>query len=280
PEFNLWRLSHDRMFTKRCLLFDAYVYTFINTKSKVSKHPFCQLTQPKVLLSTQPYFVSSFRFFFTQIKIRFPSLDILQNHWKTLFHQYFNPSYSSALDINATTSTCAVWENMSTGCTSCVLNPPSSKILKSRANVDGLHDTYTIRFGCMSIIACSNASSHPLRGGSTTITSGRNPCCVHHGMTFSAWPTKNSAFVMPFSFAFIFASSIASGTISTPYTFFAFCARNNEIVPIPQYASMTISSGPTFAYSSAFSYNTFVCVGFTWQNDLGEILNFKLPIES
>src|SRR5699024_6658676 len=53
--------------------------------------------------STQPHFIS------TQIKIRFPSLDILQNHWKTLFYQHFNSSYSSALDINATNST---WDEL------------------------------------------------------------------------------------------------------------------------------------------------------------------------
>mgnify|MGYP006999330660 CR=1 FL=1 len=33
---------------------------------------------------------------------------------------------------------------------------------------------------------------------------------------------------MPFNAAFRRASSIAGGTISTPYTFFAFCARNRE----------------------------------------------------
>ena|SRR5690625_742295 len=68
-------------------------------------HPSCQLPHPKVILSTQPYFYGKPRFIFSQIKIRFPSLDILQNHWKTLFYQHFNSSYSSTLDINATNST-------------------------------------------------------------------------------------------------------------------------------------------------------------------------------
>src|SRR5699024_7745515 len=102
--------------------------------------------------------------------------------------------YIVSLCSNDTHSTCIVCENISTGCTSWVLKPPSSNIRKSRANVDGLQDTYTIRFGCMLIIALSNASSQPFRGGSTVITSGRKPCALHHGIIFSACPTTNSAF--------------------------------------------------------------------------------------
>ena len=49
-----------------------------------------------------------------------------------------------------------------------------------------------------------------------------------------AFPTKNSTFSMWFSLAFSLASSMAWGTISTPYTCFAFWARNREMVPIPQ----------------------------------------------
>src|SRR5699024_11666783 len=90
---------------------------------------------------TQPYFYGKPRFIFSQIKIRFPSLDSLQNHWKTLFYQYFNRSYSSTLDINATNSTCIVCGNISTGWISFVIKPPSSRIRKSRASVDGLHET-------------------------------------------------------------------------------------------------------------------------------------------
>lgn len=71
------------------------------------------------------------------------------------------------------------------------------------------------------------------------------------GSTSSAFPTKNSTFSMPFNAAFRRASSIAGGTISTPYTFFAFCARNREMVPIPQYRSHTVSPSVSPAYSSA-----------------------------
>src|SRR5699024_606095 len=110
------------------------------------------------------------------------------NQYKNLHKSYYTNSN------NATLSTCIVCENISTGCTSWVLKPPSSNIRKSRANVDGLQDTYTIRFGCMLIIALSNASSQPFRGGSTVITSGRKPCALHHGIIFSACPTTNSAF--------------------------------------------------------------------------------------
>src|SRR5690625_869857 len=179
-------------------------------------NPSCQLPHPKVIPSTQPYFYRKPRFIFSQIKIRFPSLDILQNHWETLFYQHFISSYPSTLDINATNSTCEVCGNISTGCTSFVRYPPSSKIRKSRANVDGLQDTYTIRFGSIPIIASNALTSQPFRGGSTTITSGRNPCLYHHGITFSASPTTNSTLPIPLSFAFSFALLIAFGTTSTP----------------------------------------------------------------
>src|SRR5699024_4433046 len=103
---------------------------------------------------------------------------------------------------------------------------------KSLASVDGLQDTYTIRFGCMLIVASKKSTSQPFLGGSTTTTSGFNPWTFHQSITFSASPTKNSALVMLFIFALSFASAIASGTISTPYIFLVFWARNNEIVPL------------------------------------------------
>src|SRR5699024_5526423 len=134
---------------------------------------------------------------------------------------------------------------------------------KYLASVDGLQDTYTMRFGCMLIVASKKSTSQPLLGGSTTTTSGANPWTYHQSITISAAPTNNSASVLLFIFASSFASAIASGTISTPYTFFAFWARNNEIVPMPQYASTTTSSGSSWAYSNAFSYKTSVCFGFT-----------------
>src|SRR5699024_4600745 len=90
------------------------------------------------------------------------------------------------------------------------------------------------------------------------------PLAFHHGITFSAFPTKNSVFVTLFRFAFFFASFTASGTTSIPYTFFACWAIKSEIVPIPQYASMTMSLWSIFAYWSAFSYSFFVCGGLTW----------------
>jgi hypothetical protein len=55
---------------------------------------------------------------------------------------------------------------------------------------------------------------------------------------------------MPFNFAFSFASSMASGTTSTPYTFLHFEDKNVAIVPIPQYKSKTVS----LPVSSAPSY--------------------------
>src|SRR5690606_24229112 len=167
-------------------------------------------------------------------------------------------------DKRTTVSTCPLCGNISTGCTSTVRKSPSSSTRRSRASVDGLQLTYTTRFGRIAMIASSSERSQPLRGGSTTMTSARIPASRQRGSSSSALPTANSALVMPFSSALRSASSIASGTISTPYTFFARCARNNEIVPIPQYASITVSSPVKAAYSNALPYSTSVCTGLTW----------------
>jgi hypothetical protein len=49
--------------------------------------------------------------------------------------------YVSIRCIPITHSTCAVCGNMSTGWTSTVRKPPSSRMRRSRASVEGLHDT-------------------------------------------------------------------------------------------------------------------------------------------
>lgn len=66
------------------------------------------------------------------------------------------------------------------------------------------------------------------------MTSGVIPAFCHRGMTTSDAPTSNSTLFIPLIVAFLRASSIASGTISTPNTRSACLARNKEIVPMPQ----------------------------------------------
>ena len=61
----------------------------------------------------------------------------------------------------------------------------------------------------------------PLRGGSTVITSGRRFSRASFFATSDASPQKNSTFLTPLRTAFSRASSMASGTISAPRTFFA-----------------------------------------------------------
>ena len=73
----------------------------------------------------------------------------------------------------------------------------------------GSHDTYTTFLGEASPIALSNFVSHPLRGGSTTITSGFIPSSISLGMISSDLPVKNSEIEILFSLAFIFAFYIA-----------------------------------------------------------------------
>src|SRR5207247_9332841 len=53
----------------------------------------------------------------------------------------------------ATASMCGVCGNMSTGCTHSSWYPWRARSLTSRASVDGLHDTYTMRAGAMAASA-------------------------------------------------------------------------------------------------------------------------------
>ena len=86
---------------------------------------------------------------------------------------------------------------------------------------------------------------------------------VYVGNDFLCLADKELGICDPLISALCLASSIACGTISTPYTFFAFCARNKDMVPIPQYMSHTVSSPAWSAYSKALLYRTFVWTGFT-----------------
>ena len=79
----------------------------------------------------------------------------------------------------------------------------------------------------------------------------------------STSPAKNSVLSILLFIAFSFAISIASLTISIPYTFLAYWAINNEIVPIPQYKSKTVSALVIFAISTPKLYNFSACIGFT-----------------
>ena len=105
---------------------------------------------------------------------------------------------------------------MSTGCTSSVLYPFSSKIAKSLARVLGSQLTYTILSALILVIAFNNLISQPFLGGSTTTISAFTPLFIKSGITTSDSPTKNSTLSTLFSLAFIFAFSIACGIISTP----------------------------------------------------------------
>ena len=181
-------------------------------------------------------------------------------------------------DKSTTVSTCTVCGNISTGCTSFTVYPFSTKNFISLAKVAGLHDTYTTRGHCIATITSNSSCSQPLRGGSTTMTSALMPFLCISGMTFSDSPKIKSTLSTLLSTAFSLAFWIACGTISTPYTFFAFSLKNKDMVPIPQYASKTVSLPVKAAYSKALLYNTSVCMGFTWKKEFGDILNLNFPI--
>ena len=69
--------------------------------------------------------------------------------------------------------------------------------------VAGLQLTYTMRSGPVAHAASIKARSSPLRGGSTTMTSGWMPSSFQRGMIFSAAPVSKCTFVTPFNFAHI-----------------------------------------------------------------------------
>ena len=120
-----------------------------------------------------------------------------------------------------------------------------------------------MRGGCMDTIASMASGCIPLRGGSTTMQSGRTPRRASSAAAAPASAQRNSTFSMPFRSAFRRAFSIASGTISAPMTCAAFRARHRLIVPAPQYRSSTRSEGALTAYSTARSYSRSACTGLT-----------------
>ena len=59
--------------------------------------------------------------------------------------------------------------------------------------------------------------------------------------------------------------SLNFGTISTPHTLAAFCARNRDIVPIPQYKSHTTSSKEWWKIKSRYCYSWPSKKGMWWK---------------
>src|SRR5699024_1606788 len=82
----------------------SYYFQFL-----IEFHLFCQLSHWKSILSTQPLFLA----LLTPITKRIPPVYLLKINLgetlQTLFYQYFNRSYSSTIDINATNST---WDEL------------------------------------------------------------------------------------------------------------------------------------------------------------------------
>ena len=76
-----------------------------------------------------------------RVLLVYPSKINFSETLQTLFYQYFNSSYSSNLDNNATISQCTVCGKRSTGCTFLSSYPKSLSHTMSSANVSGLHDT-------------------------------------------------------------------------------------------------------------------------------------------
>src|SRR5262245_51705204 len=83
----------------------------------------------------------------------------------------------------ATASICGVCGNMSTGSTHSSRYPWRTRSPTSRASVDGLHETYTIRAGPSVASALRALGWNPARGGSATTTSARIPSRIKVGRT-------------------------------------------------------------------------------------------------
>lgn len=145
----------------------------------------------------------------------------------------------------ATHSTCRVRGKRSTGCTSTARYPCSVSQRESRAAVAALQLTITTVRGAICSMASSVAVSQPLRGGSTTITSGRVPSAASRAAAAPASSQRKSARSRgsPSRAAVALAPSTACGTISTPNRRRQSGSMESPIVPIPQYRSSKKSSG-------------------------------------
>ena len=78
-----------------------------------------------------------------------------------------------------------------------------------------------MRCGAMRTMASMTSAERPLRGGSTTMTSGVSPAAQRRWAACPASAQKNSAFPMPLRRAFSCASRMAASTSSTPTARFA-----------------------------------------------------------
>ena len=94
---------------------------------------------------------------------------------------------------------------------------------------------------------------------------------IKSAQNFAASPQMNSALSMPFLRAFSLASAMASGTISKPIAFSAFCAKKSVSVPVPQYKSSTRSPPVSAANSSTKPKSLAACTAFTWKNAVGDM---------
>jgi hypothetical protein len=103
----------------------------------------------------------------------------------------------------------------------------ASNSAASRAAVALLQDTMTTRSGAILGDGVNQpVGDRPLRGGSTSTTSGRRPSAVQDlAAALAAYPVIKRALVMPFRAALRRAFSMASGTISTPITCPALCCK-------------------------------------------------------
>ena len=75
------------------------------------------------------------------------------------------------------------------------------------------------------------SGARPLRGGSTTTTSGCVPCLFQAFAASPASAQMNSTFLISLSAAFSQASEIAASTISAPMARFALAGENERDCP-------------------------------------------------
>ena len=113
---------------------------------------------------------------------------------------------------------------------------------RSRTSVSGLQETYTTVFGPKSAIEWINSSVLPLLGGSINTHVGRRVPGSHLVHKPAGVIAVKPDISDPGSFSRSkTASRTASRFSSTPITSFASPAAAMPMVPIPQYASITVS---------------------------------------
>lgn len=149
-----------------------------------------------------------------------------------MFYQIKHTAY---LSKQPTDSTCSVCGKRLTSPNNLNLYPLSTNTAASRANVAGLHETYTILSGCRDNPSDLTISYAPARGGSISNLSAFCHIRLCLPPVLNRLATSNDTLPpKPFNRALPAARRTKAGEPSTPTTCAPLCASGRVKLPSPQ----------------------------------------------